>query len=108
MLTSEPLIINGWCLLAHSLFVDQLEHLITEVENIRKKNPTEYKEKNSTKRLAAITKLIFEKIPQDPTLPEYRQGTTLGDEYKHWFRAWYLVNTPVTLGLVEFSQRLIL
>jgi len=26
-------------------------------------------------------------IPQDPTLPEYRQGSTLGDENKHWFRA---------------------
>ena len=37
--------------------------------------------------MAAITKLIFEKIPQDPTLPEYRQGATLGDEHKHWFRA---------------------
>jgi toxin YhaV len=37
--------------------------------------------------LAAIQKLIFEKIPQDSTLPEYRQGITLGDEHKHWFRA---------------------
>lgn len=83
----KELIINGWCLLAHPLFLDQFESLVTEVENTRKKNPTHYKEKNSTKRLVAIIKLIFEKIPQDPTLPEYRQGTTLGDEYKHWFRA---------------------
>lgn len=87
MSKSKELIINGWCLLAHSLFLDQYGHLISEVENNRKKNPAHYKEKNSAKRLAAITKLIFEKIPQDPTLPEYRQGTTLGDEYKHWFRA---------------------
>lgn len=87
MVKSDVLIINGWCLLAHSIFLDQFEHLITEVENFRNKDPLGYKEKNSTKRLAAITKLIIEKIPQDPTLPEYRQGTTLGDEYKHWFRA---------------------
>lgn len=87
MSKSKELIINGWCLLAHSLFLDQYEHLISEVKNNRKKNPAHYKEKNSAKRLAAITKLIFEKIPQDPTLPEYRQGITLGDEYKHWFRA---------------------
>jgi toxin YhaV len=26
-------------------------------------------------------------IPQDPTRSEYRQGSTLGDDYKHWFRA---------------------
>jgi toxin YhaV len=83
----KALIINGWCLLAHPLFLNQLESLIMEVEKIRKKNSAHYKEKNSTKRLAAIIKLIFEKIPQDPTLPEYRQGSTLGDEYKHWFRA---------------------
>jgi toxin YhaV len=83
----EELIINGWCLLAHHSFLDQYEALITEVESLRKKNPSHYKEKNSTKRLAAITKLIFEVIPRDPTLPEYRQGITLGEEYKHWFRA---------------------
>ena len=87
MSKSDLLIINGWCLLAHSLFIDQFEQLVVGVENIRKKDPVRYKEKNSTKRLAAITKLIFEKIPQDPTLSEYRQGITLGEEYKHWFRA---------------------
>ena len=78
---------NGWCLLAHSLFLTQFELLLNQVETLSKKDPLHYKEKNSTKRLAAITKLIFEKIPQDPTLPEYRQGATLGDEHKHWFRA---------------------
>lgn len=83
----SELIVNGWCLLTHNLFLNQFEDLIKEVEGIRKKYPLHYKEKNATKRLAAIQKLIFEKIPQDPTLPEYRQGTTLGDEYKHWFRA---------------------
>ena len=44
-------------------------------------------QKNATKRLAAIVKLAFDIIPQDPTLPDYRQGKTLGIEYKHWFRA---------------------
>ena len=42
---------------------------------------------NATKRLAAIATLAFELIPQDPTRPEYRQGSTLGDDRKHWFRA---------------------
>jgi toxin YhaV len=31
--------------------------------------------------------LAFDVIPQDPTRPEYRQGNTLGDRHKHWFRA---------------------
>ena len=46
-----------------------------------------YIKKNATKRLAAIAKLAFEVIPQDPTRPEYRQGDTRGPEHKHWFRA---------------------
>jgi len=87
LIKKTELIANGWCLLAHSLFLNQFEDLTKEVEKARQKNTSHYKEKNCTKRLAAIQKLIFEKIPQDPTLPEYRQGGTLGDEYKHWFRA---------------------
>lgn len=72
---------------AHPIFLDQYERLIEEVEKLRAKSPKTYKSKNSTKRLAAIQKLVFEIIPNDPTLPEYRQGTTLGEEHKHWFRA---------------------
>lgn len=30
---------------------------------------------------------MFVTIPVDPARPEYRQGNTLGDDYKHWFRA---------------------
>lgn len=83
----EPLIINGWSIFAHSLFLEQFEQLLTEVELLRQKYPQNYQKKNATKRLAAIAKLVFEVIPQDPTRSEYRQGITLGEEYKHWFRA---------------------
>lgn len=37
--------------------------------------------------MAAILKLANEVIPQDPTLPLYRQGNTLGEDHKHWLRA---------------------
>lgn len=30
---------------------------------------------------------LFDVIPQDPTRTEFRQGTTLGPNHKHWFRA---------------------
>jgi toxin YhaV len=84
---SEPLMINGWRIFAHPLFLDQLEILLTQVERLHKQNPETYKQKNVTKRLAAIAKLALEVIPQDPTRTEYRQGNTLGPKYKHWFRA---------------------
>lgn len=79
--------VNGWHLFAHASFLNQYESLIVEVEKLREKYPNSYKDKLQTKRLAAITQLIFAKIPKDPTLPEYRQGNTLGHDYKHWFRA---------------------
>ncbi|BAT56456.1 hypothetical protein NOS3756_54630 [Nostoc sp. NIES-3756] len=87
MSVNQPLVINEWNIFAHPLFLNQFEELLTQVENLRQKYPQDYKKKNATKPLAAIAKLAFDVIPQDPTRSEYRQGDTLGDEYKHWFRA---------------------
>lgn len=87
MSVNQPLVINGWNIFAHPLFLNQFEELLMQVENLRQKHPENYQNKNVTKRLAAIAKLAFDVIPQDPTRSDYRQGTTLGDEYKHWFRA---------------------
>lgn len=81
------LVINGWTVFAHSLFLDQLEATMGQVETLRLKDPSGFLKKNASKRLAAIFKLAFEVIPQDPERPEYRQGNTLGEEHKHWFRA---------------------
>lgn len=81
------LVVNGWTLFAHPLFLTQLEALLHQVDELRRKDATGFLKKNATKRLAAIAKLAFDVIPQDPARPEYRQGATLGDEYKHWFRA---------------------
>jgi len=83
----QPIVLNGWNIFAHPLFLNQFEELLTQVESLRQKYPQDYKKKNATKRLAAIEKLAFDVIPQDPTSRDYRQGTTLGSEYKHWFRA---------------------
>ena len=80
------LVVNGWTIFAHPLFLDQLEALARQVEAFKRKDPTGFTRKNASKRLAAITELAFDVIPQDPTRPEYRQGNTLGNEHKHWFR----------------------
>lgn len=82
-----PVTINGWKVYAHSHFLDQLEALQDHVERLRRRDPTGYISKNPTKRLAAIVKLAFDTIPQDPTRTEYRLGDALGKEHKHWFRA---------------------
>ena len=77
----------SWTLFAHPLFLDQLELLTQQVEAFRQKDAIGFVKKNATKRLAAIAKLAFEVIPQDPARAEYRQGNTLGEDHKHWFRA---------------------
>ena len=82
-----PLAVNGWTLFAHPLFLDQVEALIEQVERLKQKDPTGFVRKNATKRLTAIARLAFEVIPQDPTRREYRQGSTLGADHRHWFRA---------------------
>lgn len=81
------LIVNGWTLFAHPLFLDQVDELVGKVTALKTANPAGYRSKNATKRLAAITRLIFEEIPADPADAKYRQGNTLGDEHRHWFRA---------------------
>ena len=82
-----PLVINGWAIFGHPLFLDQIEALVQRVEQLRQKYPDSFRQKNAAKRLAAITKLAFDIIPQDPARAEYRQGGTLGEKHKHWFRA---------------------
>lgn len=82
-----PWLIHGWAVFAHPLFLAQVEALAEQVEAFKQKDPVGYLKKNATKRLAAITKLAFDVIPQDPTRPEYRLGKALGDEHRHWFRA---------------------
>ncbi|GGD39049.1 type II toxin-antitoxin system YhaV family toxin [Sinisalibacter lacisalsi] len=84
---AAPIVVNGWSIYAHPLFLDQLEALIEEVEDRKRKNPTGYTGHNSAKRLAAIYKLATEVIPADPSAPQFRQGDTLGPHRKHWFRA---------------------
>ncbi len=84
---TTPLVRHGWMIYAHPLFLAQVESLAAQVAALQKKDPVGYVKKNATKRLAAIVTLAFDVIPEDPTRPEYRQGSTLGAHYKHWFRA---------------------
>lgn len=82
-----PLVVHGWTVFAHPLFLAQMEVLAQQVAALKQKDPAGYGKKNASKRLAAMTQLAFDVIPQNPARPEYRQGGTLGNEHKHWFRA---------------------
>ncbi|GGE07635.1 hypothetical protein GCM10011390_28360 [Aureimonas endophytica] len=81
------LTINGWAVLAHPLFLDQWERLIESVDALQVKNPEDYRKSADAKLLAALVQLVAVTIPSDPTAALYRQGSTLGEDRKHWFRA---------------------
>ncbi len=89
-MNEPPVVVNGCSIYAHPLFLDQLDRLVVDVENARRKDPVGYKGKRAAKLLAAVLKVAFEIIPSDPTRDIHRQGATLGDDHKHWFRAKFL------------------
>lgn len=89
-MSDDPFEVNGWTVYAHPLFLDQLETMIAAVEKARQKSPKDYRKKRAAKLLAAVLKVAFDDIPSDPTRDVYRQGGTLGEDYKHWFRAKFL------------------
>lgn len=79
--------INGWKVFEHPEFATQRAKLIAIVEAARANDPDGYRTTDDAKLLAAILKLTTEIIPSDPTHKSFRQGSTLGKERKHWFRA---------------------
>jgi toxin YhaV len=81
------MVVNGWRLFAHPLFAQQLERLTARVEILAAQGPTTYKDQPATKLLATIRRYILEVIPRDPNASEFRQGNTLGEDNRHWFRA---------------------
>lgn len=76
--------------------------------DLQRKYPEDYKKKNATKRLAVIVKLAFDIIAQDTTNSDYRQGTTLGDDYKHWFRAKFFQQYRWVFAIIKKVKLLFL
>lgn len=80
-------VVNGWVIVAHPLFIEQVDTLIEQVKEYRRRHPDTYRDKSAAKRLAAIRKLAFQDIPSDPASDRYRLGNTMGENYRYWRRA---------------------
>ncbi|MDF7658994.1 type II toxin-antitoxin system YhaV family toxin [Erwiniaceae bacterium L1_54_6] len=78
-------VINGWAIFAHAAFLDAYKALVGRVEKIKEKHPDTYQSNAYTKLLAMVHKIIAD-ITQDPGGSQFRQGSTLGEEHKHWLR----------------------
>ena len=78
---------HGWTLLFHDCLIDQLRKLHNAVQRARRSDPTEFASNANVKLFRALSRLMLEVIPQDPSRNKYRQGSTLGWRYRHWRRA---------------------
>jgi len=81
------MVVNGWTLLFHEAIIGQVRNLADACERARKADPNDFPSNANVRLLAALARLMLEVIPADPSRPEYRQGNTLGEQYRHWFRA---------------------
>lgn len=104
----ETLEINGWKIYFHSCFLDQLTGLSNKVESLKRSSPEEYMKKAPAKLLAAIIKVVEEVIPSNPLERNYRQGDTLGADYRHWFRVKFLQQFRLFFRCSEQSKTIVI
>jgi toxin YhaV len=78
---------HGWSLLFHDCICEQLQKLNLAASRARTQDPHGFESNANVRLFAALSKLIFEVIPNDPNREEYRQGNTMGATYRHWRRA---------------------
>jgi toxin YhaV len=78
---------HGWTLLFHGCMVEQLQKLQAAVNRAKQTDPEGFEDNAHVKLFRALSQLILEVIPGDPSSDEYRQGKTMGTAYRHWRRA---------------------
>lgn len=78
---------HGWRLLLHSCLIEQLQRLRVATERAARADPEGFERNSNVKLFRAISRLVLDVIPSDPSRDEYRQGNTLGPNHRHWRRA---------------------
>ena len=76
---------HSWTLLFHDFLIAQLLH--HTVQRAHRRGPTELAPNSNVKLCHALSRLMPEIIPEDPSRDEYRQGSTFGPRYRNWRRA---------------------
>ncbi len=65
---------HGWTLLFHDCLIKQLRKLLNAVQRAQRSNPTRFASNANIKLFHALSRLMLEGIPQDPSRDKYRQG----------------------------------
>lgn len=74
----------GWTILAHPLFLEQIETLARAAESERADSSSPAGP--NVKLLGHLLDLAFDTIPRDPGSAAFRHGGTLGQQHRNWFR----------------------
>jgi len=78
---------HGWTLLFHDCVAEQLQKLSAAADRAKEADPERFEGNANVKLFRALSQLILDVVPSDPSRDEYRQGNTLGAAYRHWRRA---------------------
>ena len=78
---------HGWTLLFHACLAEQLQKLHAAAQRAEQQDPKGFATHANVRLFAALSKLIWDAVPSDPHREEYRQGNTMGTEFRHWRRA---------------------
>lgn len=78
---------HGWTLLFHDCLIQQLRKLHAAADRARRKDPEDAPSNSNVKLFKALSHLMMEAVPSDPSRSEYQQGNTLGPAHRHWRRA---------------------
>ncbi len=78
---------NGWTLLFHECLIDQLRKLESAAARAQRQDPKGFASNANVKLFDALSHLIWQAVPSDPSREEYRQGNTMGADFRHWRRA---------------------
>jgi toxin YhaV len=78
---------HGWTLLFHDCLIEQLQRLDAAVTRAKAQDPDGYESNANVKLFNALSALMLDAVPSDPNRDEYRQGNTMGPEFRHWRRA---------------------
>ncbi|AYA91179.1 type II toxin-antitoxin system YhaV family toxin [Stenotrophomonas maltophilia group sp. P373] len=69
------MIVKGWKLKAHRLFLEKYEQLLAAVERKAEDDPEGFADSPDWKLLDRLDRVIFERVPQDPTHVDYVVST---------------------------------
>jgi len=78
---------HGWTLLFHDCLIAQLRKLHAAARRAERNDPQGFESNANVKLLRALSQLIVDVVPGDPSRDEFRQGNTLGPACRHWRRA---------------------